>query len=695
VIKPGLAPPDIAIDAPRIIRAERHRSAPARAWWTVAGLTILFWGFQLFGYVDAHPWLILLVFGLGLWGFGIIAVSWTDRVLASRHFEYLGWCTLGVAVIAFLVWSYIQVTVAPAYGTDEVAFDQYAAHLFVHGINPYTHSMGPAFSLFHVSPNGYTFGLNGSPITALSYPSLSFLPYVPFLALGWTTQTAITINVAAWGLGMVLAYALLPRSIRPLAIVVGSLSVYIGYAVGGVTDALFVPLLIGAVVKWDRFPVLRGPVAWRGPVLLGLAMAVKQTPFLVLPFLAVGIGLEVRNLTSSTAAAWKTSGRYVAIAVGTFLIPNLYFIAISPHQWLSGVLTPINAQAVPAGQGLIGLSLFLGIGGGSLLAYSVCVVVVFVALLSIFAVSYPTLKRWAVVLPAFALLFASRSFGSYQVMLLPAALVGAFTVSDGSRRYSRQLDRRRRQIRRWVIPIAAVTTAASIAVALLVPPPFTVVVTSVRTTGQLATVVEVGVKVTNHTGRPLHPAFSVESGGSISAFWSGSSGPRRIPAHATARYELQAPNFFAQPPITGGFQVVAYTSAPGSVSSSAPYNPTVWHVSLEPDAVNHPVKVGHTYVLKAEVLDKLDRLVHVTDQPIYLGQVTYAQQGLLFSQAVVNRGQVGQTPVIAYTSGGIATFVIRGTKASINPVYFEANLVNGRLSYPYGYSQIVPIRFDS
>jgi hypothetical protein len=85
----------------------------------------------------------------------------------------------------------------------------------------------------------------------------------------------------------------------------------------------------------------------------------------------------------------------------------------------------------------------------------------------------------------------------------------------------------------------------------------------------------------------------------------------------------------------------------------------------------------------------------VTDQPIYLGQVTYAQQGLLFSQAVVNRGQVGQTPVIAYTNGGIATFVIRGTKASINPVYFEANLVNGRLSYPYGYSQIVPIRFDS
>jgi uncharacterized membrane protein len=689
-----LAPPDNAIDVPSAIRPVRTPNTAARAWWSVAGLTVLFWGFQLFGYVNAHPWLILLIIGLGVWGFGTIAVSWTDGVLTARHFEVLGWCTLGVAVIAFFVWSYIQITVAPGYGTDEVAFDQYAAHLLLHGINPYTHSMAPAFSMFHVSPNGYTFTLSGAPVTTLSYPSLSFLPYVPFLALGWSTQTAVALNVAAWGLGMVLAFALLPRHVRPLAIVVGSFSVYIGYAVGGVTDALFVPLLIGAVVSWDRFPTQRGPAAWRGPVLLGLAMAVKQTPWLVLPFLAVGVGLEARNLTGTISAGWKTAGRYVAIAVGAFLVPNLAFIIMSPHQWWSGILIPISAQAVPAGQGLVGLSLFLGVGGGSLLAYTVCALVVYLALLSVFAASYPSLKRWAVVFPAFALLFASRSFGSYLVMLLPAALVAAYTVTRASWRSSRRLDQRRRRAVAWVVPAAAVASAATVAVALLIGPPLTVAVTSVRTTGQLATVVQVGVKVTNHTDKPLHPAFSVESGGSISAFWAG-TGPRRVPAHSTAHYMLLAPNFFAQPPITGGFQVVAFTSAPGSVSSSAPYLPSVWHLSLEPDAVNRPVKVGATVVLRAQVLDSLDRLVHVSGQPIYLGQITYAQQGLLFSQAVINRGQVGQTPVIAYTDHGVATFVIRGTKASNNPVYFEANLINDTQFYPYGYSQIVPIRFSS
>ena len=77
------------------------------------------------------------------------------------------------------MWSYTQIVAAPGYGTDEVAFDQYAAQLLLHGINPYVHSMARAFSLFHVSPNGYTFRLTGQPVTSLSYPALSFLVYVP------------------------------------------------------------------------------------------------------------------------------------------------------------------------------------------------------------------------------------------------------------------------------------------------------------------------------------------------------------------------------------------------------------------------------------------------------------------------------------------------------------------------------------
>jgi hypothetical protein len=52
--------------------------------------------------------------------------------------------------------------------------------------------------------------------------------------------------------------------------------------------------------------------------------------------------------------------------------------------------------------------------------------------------------------------------------------------------------------------------------------------------------------------------------------------------------------------------------------------------------------------------------------------------------------------VVAYTNAqGVATFDVRGTQASNDPVFFEGNLVNAQQFYPYGYSEIVPIRFGS
>jgi len=125
--------------------------------------------------------------------------------------------------------------------------------------------------------------------------------------------------------------------------------------------------------------------------------------------------------------------------------------------------------------------------------------------------------------------------------------------------------------------------------------------------------------------------------------------------------------------------VVAFTSSPGTVSRSSGYAPTTWHVSLVPNAINQVVPVGQPFTIEAEVLDKLNRQVALSGQPVYLGQVIYGQQGLVYGQAVINQAQQGQTPVVAYTNNqGIATFVIRGTQATEDPVYFEANSSTGR-----------------
>ncbi len=674
--------------------------ADSKAWWSVAGLTLLLWAFRLFGYVDIYPLLSVPAVVLALWGIGTVAAVWQPRRPSAWAERLLGSATVALALLGFFLWSYVQVVAAPSYGTDELAFDQYAAQLLRHGANPYTHSMAPAFQLFHVSPDGYTFLLNGHAVTALSYPALSFLVYVPFLLLGWGTQLAVVVNVGAWALAMVLAFALLPRQVRPLAVVIGSLDVYIGYAVGGVTDALFVPLLIGAVYRWDAFAHTSGWRAWRGPVLLGLAMAVKQTPWLVLPFLAGGVMLEASG--SGAIRALKTAGRYLAVALGAFLVPNLPFVVLSPHAWLRDVMTPIASHTVPAGQGLVELSLFLGIGGGSLDAYRDALIAVFVVLLVIYLATYPRLKTWAVLIPSAALFFSARSFGSYLVMLLPAALVAAFTVDPFSQVVGAALADGReklgtfaRKVRRWwLVAAGCAVCAGAVAFVLASRPPLAVRIVSVRTTGQLATVVQVGVEVTNTSGHVASPAFTVESGGQLTAFWLHTGGPTRLRPGQAARYTLYAPNFFAQPPITGGFQVVAFTNDPGTVSRSPSYVPTTWHVSLVPDSVSRIIPLGEPITVRASILDQLDRPVHVAGEPVYLGQVVYDQQGLVFGQAIINQAQVGQTPVVAYTNGrGVATFTIRGTQSSADPVYFEANLVNSHQFYPYGYSDILPVRF--
>lgn len=654
--------------------------------WTLAGVTLLLWSLDIFGYVDNDPWLSPIMALLALWGLGTVAASWLPRRQVDRRLAaILAGATVALVVLGLVVWSYTQVVVNPSYGTDEVAFDQFAAQLVLHGLNPYVHSMAPAFSAFHVSPDGYTFTLTGQPITRLSYPALSFLLYVPFLAAGWSAQLAVWINVAAWAVGISLTFVLLPRSVRPLALVLGSLGIYVAYAVGGVTDALFVPLLVGAAWRWDRFAALRGWRAWRGPVLLGLAMAVKQTPWLVLPFLAGGIGLEASRASWRVGA--RTAGRYVGIALAAFAVPNLVFFAEAPRAWIAGVLTPVLGHAVPAGQGLIGLSLFLGVGGGSLGAYTVTLLIVLAALFAVYLSAYRLLKGWAVVLPAVVLFFSARSFGSYLVSLVPAAMVAAFSVEGAAVPLWRGW--------RWVALAGAGGSAAAVVVVLSVPAPLTLEVTNVRTSGQLATVVSLRVQATNHTGSPIQPSFSVESGGTISAFWL-TSGPRRLAPGETADYRLLAPNFEAQPTIASAFQVVAFSSSPASVSVSRPFSVTTLHLSLQPDFINHFVTVGQSVTVRAQLLDALDQPVRRSGVPVYLGQVIYAQEGAMLSQARINGSPPGQTPVAAFTNAdGVATFVIRGTNAPSNPVYFEANLVNGTQYFPYGYSQILPIRFKA
>ena len=670
-------------------------SLGTRASWTLAGAVVISWAFLLYGYSDSYPWLAYLEVLVGFFGLGVVSVAWLHN--GDSFPRNFGWIALGVSIFVFLLWCWIQVRIAPNYGTDEAAFDQYAAQLIQHGHNPYAISMAKSFGIFHVSPDGYTFRLNGTPVTTLSYPALSFLLYVPFLIIGWSSQLAIGINVIAWAVGIGIAFWLLPKAMKPLALVLGALGVYTGFAVGGVTDALYVPFLIVAVYQWDKFGERHGWRKWVSPTAMGLAVAIKQTPWIVMAFLIVGLYLHATYNKESVSKARNVAGGYLWRVLVIFFIPNIVFIVLNPSDWLRGVLTPIFGDAVPAGQGWIALSNFLGVGGSTVHLYAFLELTVLLLSLVAFVVFYPRTKALAILLPSVILFFSERSFASYLVMLLLPTLVAACSIRlETPQRIPVTQYIWGSTIRRTIVIGSWGLFGIALLATLLFEQPLGIRIQSVTTTGQLATVVDATVNVINNTGSAIRPIFSSEGGGAITAPWNITTGPKSLAANSSSTYVIQAPNFFAQPSLSSGFQIVALTTSPAAMSVSDTYTPTNWHVNLNPEAINKPVAIGLPTTFQAQVLNSTNNAVDRAGIPVYLGQVSYTQHGLIFSTAVINKGQIGQTPIEARTNKlGVATFVITGTQASTNPVYFEANLINSQASYPYGYSDIVPIRFES
>ena len=368
-------------------------------------------------------------------------------------------------------------------------------------------------------------------------------------------------------------------------------------------------------------------------------------------------------------------------------MPNLPYLLNAPRAWLSGIITPVTAQTVPAGQGLISLSLSLPVGGGSLRDYSYAALVVFLALIACYLATYPVLKPAAFLLPSIVLFFATRSFGSYLVMLIPAAVAAAATT---------QRPRLAASWRhwKWVMSGAAASCALAVIAALTSPSPLSMSILSARTTGQLATVDQLTVSVTNRSDRSVRPSFTIQESATMTAFWRRVHGPPVLGAHQEAAYTIQAPSYFAMPSITNGFQVLAFSHEPPTVSRTGAYVASVWRVVLRPSTINQPVTRGQTITVHAEIVNRLDQPVRAANVPVYLGQVIYAQGGTQISQAFINTGNGGQTPVSALTNAqGIATFTIKSPLAPNDPVYFEANLVKSGSDYPYGYSPILAVRF--
>lgn len=104
-----------------------------RCWWLLVGILLIVWGLRFDAYVTLRPWVAApMVVEVAL-GLAVAVVALVPGVEVSKRRRALVVAALVAVLVGFAIWGYLQLVTAPAYGTDEVAFDQYAALLLVHG----------------------------------------------------------------------------------------------------------------------------------------------------------------------------------------------------------------------------------------------------------------------------------------------------------------------------------------------------------------------------------------------------------------------------------------------------------------------------------------------------------------------------------------------------------------------------------
>jgi hypothetical protein len=531
-----------------------------------------------------------MIGGLDLWGswsswppggylaplvvlIGIAGVAWT-WVVADPRSPAMPLAALVSTLASTLGAEGIGIHVRQYYTTDSGAFNQVAARLLQQGHDPYTSTMAAATQLLNTPSDYWTYTVSGGHVTAVSYPAGSFLLEVPALLLGFHHQIVDWVDLLAWLVTGVLVFVLVPTSIRWLAPLLVATPLYADVFSSGGTDAAFLPFLVLAVWRWDRFGQARGAglARWVGPVALGLACSIKQTPWFCVAFIAMGLFIEAR---ASGRHAVRLVVGYVAIVATVFTAVNLPFIVWQPTAWLRGTLLPIRQPLVADGQGLVTLALHGVARGVSLPWLSVAAGLVYLALLGALAAWYPVMKRiWLLVLPL-VFFVAPRSLLSYLLDLLPAAIVAAATVAPAPSPSRASRPDGATRAGRWRVPVgmaAVVPAVVAVAMAVLAfaSPPLQLDVRSFVSSQAATSLDAVTVEVHNSTGQTVVPHFMVTIGSSHpDGFWHTASGrPVVLSPHDSAVVTLLPPVYAGAPTHGSYWLVAAYTSSPEALSTT-------------------------------------------------------------------------------------------------------------------------------
>jgi hypothetical protein len=232
--------------------------------------------------------------------------------------------------------------------------------------------------------------------SSMGYPAGYFVIPALFSLAGINNLHWVFLILVVAGLGV--AVWLTPARFRIwlAGAALGSLVIWNGVA-SGLTGSLYFPFLLLGFMLWKRN-------LWVSAILMGIAIATKQTVWFFLPFYII---LLARQLS------WKKAAIGAGLVAAVFVLFNLPFIVGGPQLWLDSVLSPMRDALFPSGWGAVTAVLQGWLPIKSSMPFTIAEALVFAGSI-IWYWRYARRYPWmAAVLPLFALFFAWRSLWPY------------------------------------------------------------------------------------------------------------------------------------------------------------------------------------------------------------------------------------------------------------------------------------------
>jgi hypothetical protein len=278
------------------------RSSEIFAHWEAGPLYGLVSGLHAGSHALGYALSALILIMLGAYGVALAAL----RTLSMRM------------IAACIVAAHVILVLGPPFQlTDMGNYLGYARLGGLHGLNPYTHVIGQEMHdpVYHLATWLNLHSPYGELFTALSYP-LAWLP----LPVAYWIAKVVTVSLSLVFIALVCKCARrLGRDPRYAAVLVGLNPIYLVYAVGGFHNDFFmlVPMTAAIALVLDRRDRSAGAV-------LMLAVAVKFTAVILLPFLLVGARTSARRRAIIVGAALAAIP-LVAMSLALFglSLPNL------------------------------------------------------------------------------------------------------------------------------------------------------------------------------------------------------------------------------------------------------------------------------------------------------------------------------------------------------------------------------------